>query len=86
MSETLLIHYNKETPGQATWSTCNDEGELTAKITSGPLQELAELAGRYPAVVLLNSQCLHINQLRLPTQNQQKVLKAVPLKNSLPKI
>lgn len=78
MSETLLIHYNKELPGHATWSLCNDEGELTAKIITGPLQELSEMAGRYPAVVLLNSQCLHINQLKLPTQNQQKMLRAVP--------
>jgi general secretion pathway protein L len=78
MSETLLIHYNIEHPQHATWSMCNDEGELTGKITSGSLEELTELAGRQPNVVLLNSQCLHINQLKLPTQNMQKMLKAVP--------
>lgn len=78
MSETLLIHYNIHQPHQATWSLCNDEGELTGKITTGPLDELTDLAARYTAVVLLSSQCLHINQLQLPTQNMQKMLKAVP--------
>lgn len=78
MSETLLIHYNIDNPQQATWSLCNDEGELTGKITSGSLDDLNELAASHPAVVLLNSQCLHINQLKLPTQNMQKMLKAVP--------
>lgn len=78
MSETLLIHYNIDQPQQATWSLCNDEGELTGRITTASLDELSELATTYPAVVLLNSQCLHINQLQLPTQNMQKMLKAVP--------
>ncbi|MCK4834306.1 MAG: hypothetical protein KAT12_05995, partial [Gammaproteobacteria bacterium] len=78
MSETLLIHYNIEDSQQATWSPCNNDGELTGKITTGPLTELSEIAANRSAIVLLNSQCLHINQLQLPTQNLQKLLKAVP--------
>jgi len=78
MSETLLIHYNIDDAQQATWSLCNATGELTGKISSGPLSELAGIAADHPVVVLLNSQCLHINQLHLPTQNMQKLLKAVP--------
>ena len=78
MSETLLIHYNIEDAQQATWSTCNDEGELTGKISTGTLEELSAAEIKRPAVILLNSQCLHINQLTLPTQNLQKMLKAVP--------
>jgi len=78
MSDTLLIHYNIDDANQATWSLCNDAGELTGKITEGSLNELSELAASHPVVVLLNSQCLHINQLQLPTQNLQKMLKAVP--------
>jgi general secretion pathway protein L len=78
MSDTLLIHYNIEHPYQATWSSCNDAGELTGRITTGTLDELNASADRQHAIVLLNSQCLHINQLQLPTQNQQKMLKAVP--------
>ena len=78
MSDTLLIHYNIENPHHATWSPCNDAGELTGKITSGTLQQLSAAASTLPVVVLLNSKCLHINQLKLPTQNLQKMLKAVP--------
>ena len=78
MSETLLIHYNIEHTHQATWALCNDAGELTGKISSGTLDELSEAAANHHTVVLLNSQCLHINQLQLPTQNLQKMLKAVP--------
>ena len=78
MSETLLIHYNIDHPYQATWSLCNEAGELTSKITTGTLQELSAATERQHAIVLLNSQCLHINQLHLPTQNLQKMLKAVP--------
>ncbi len=78
MSETLLIHYNIENAHQATWALCNDTGELTGKISSGTLDELSEAAANHRTVVLLNSQCLHINQLQLPTQNLQKMLKAVP--------
>jgi general secretion pathway protein L len=78
MSETLLIHYNIEHAHQATWALCNDAGELTGKINSGTLDELSEAASNHRSVVLLNSQCLHINQLQLPTQNLQKMLKAVP--------
>lgn len=78
MSETLLIHYNIEQPQQAIWALCNDAGELTGKICHGTLNELSEEANQHHPVVLLNSQCLHINQLQLPTQNLQKMLKAVP--------
>ena len=78
MSETLLIHYNIDDAQQATWSLCNVAGELTGKISTGSLAELSAVAADHPAIVLLNSQCLHINQLQLPTQNLQKLLKAVP--------
>lgn len=78
MSETLLIHYNIEHPHQATWALCNDSGELTGRITTGPLEELKEYAAGHNNIVLLDSQCLHINRLQLPTQNLQKMLKAVP--------
>ncbi len=78
MSETLLIHYSIDKPQQATWSLCNVAGELTGKISAGSLAELSAIATDHPAIVLLNSQCLHINQLQLPTQNLQKLLKAVP--------
>ena len=78
MSDTLLIHYSIEEPHQATWALSNDAGEIIDKITTGSLEELSEIASSHPVVMLLNSQCLHINQLQLPTQNMQKMLKAIP--------
>lgn len=78
MSDTLLIHYNINQAQQATWAWCNAAGELTGIITSGSLSKLSEIAGEHSVVVLLHSQCLHINQLQLPTANVQKQLKAVP--------
>ncbi len=78
MSETLLIHFDIDKAQQASWALCNIAGELTGKITTGSLDEAGELAASHPVVILLNSHCLHINQLQLPTQNQQKILKAIP--------
>jgi len=78
MSDTLLIHYNIDNKDQASWSLCNDAGELTCKICSGSLEDVHELATAHHCVVILDSQCLHINELQLPTQNKQKMLKAVP--------
>ncbi len=78
MSDTLLVHYNINHADQATWALCNTVGELVGKINNGTLSELSEQAGTQPVIILLNSQCLHINQLQLPPTNQQKMLKAVP--------
>jgi general secretion pathway protein L len=78
MSDTLLIHYNIENRDHASWALCNDVGELTSKISSGSLAELHAISSSHISIVLLNSQCLHINELQLPTQNMQKMLKAVP--------
>ncbi len=78
MSDTLLIHYNIENKDHASWALCNDAGELTSRISSGSLAELHVISSSHISIVLLNSQCLHINELQLPTQNMQKMLKAVP--------
>jgi len=78
MSETLLIHYNPATAQQASWSLCNSEGELTMPVQTGELAELTELSRRRPIVILLHSQCLHINHLNLPAMSTQKLMRAVP--------
>jgi general secretion pathway protein L len=78
MSDTLLIHYNVEQKDHASWALCNDAGELTSKISTGSLADLHTISSNHISIVLLNSQCLHINELQLPTQNMQKMLKAVP--------
>lgn len=78
MSDTLLIHYDIENSDQASWALCNDAGELTSKISAGALTDLRAVATDHTSIVLLDSRCLHINELQLPTQNSQKMLKAVP--------
>ncbi len=78
MSETLLIHYHYASAEQASWSLCNELGELTTKISTGPLSEIASIAGTHHSIVLLDSTCLHIDSVQLPTQNTQKMLRAIP--------
>ena len=78
MSETLLIHYSHDKPAQASWALCNDAGELTTKISSGEPEHIKDIAAGHPVVMLLDSRCLHINRLQLPTQNTAKMLRAVP--------
>ena len=78
MSETLLIHYNPATAQQASWSLCNNEGELTMPVKTGELAELTELSRRRTTVILLHSQCLHINHINLPSMSAQKLMRAVP--------
>lgn len=78
MSDTLLIHYNPADPQQASWSLCNNEGELTCPVQQSALAELGEQAQQHRTVVLLHSQCLHINTINLPAMNMQKTMRAVP--------
>ncbi len=91
MSDTLLIHYRPDdghsrganAPAQATWALCNQQGELITKLCTGALDDIraSEINGIAKAshvVVLLDSHCLHINQVQLPTQNMHKMLRAVP--------
>lgn len=78
MAETLLLHFNPRDPERATWSLVNALGELTSRITTGTLEQAREFAAGRKTVVLLDSRCLHLNIVRLPTSNRQKMLRAVP--------
>jgi len=88
MSDTLLIHYspaslNADNTDIVAWALCNAQGELSTKINHGALNDIrasqtSEIANANHVVVLLDSRCLHFNQLQLPTQNTQKMLRAVP--------
>jgi general secretion pathway protein L len=78
MASTLLLHYDPTKPDYATWSHVNNQGELTSRITSGTLQEAAVVAEQHKVVVLLESTNLHLNHVRLPTSNRQKMLRAIP--------
>ena len=43
MASTLLLHYDPAKPDQATWSHVNNQGELTSRITSGSLEDPANI-------------------------------------------
>ncbi len=77
MADVLLIHYHPGN-GQTSWALANDAGELTCKISSGDLSQAAEIARQHRAIVLLDASLTHINQVKLPTQNPQKLLRAIP--------
>lgn len=78
MASVLLVHYDPAKPDQATWSHVNNQGELTSRITSGPLEQAAAAAEQHRVTVLLDSSSVHLNHVRLPTSNRQKMLRAVP--------
>lgn len=78
MANTLLLHFDPTRPDSATWSHVSNQGELTSRITSGTLQEAAAAAEQHKVVVLLDSTNVHLNHVRLPTSNRQKMLRAIP--------
>jgi general secretion pathway protein L len=78
MAGTLLLHYDPEKPDQATWSHVNNQGELTSRITSGSLADASIVARQHKVIVLLDSSNVHLNHVRLPTSNRQKMLRAIP--------
>jgi general secretion pathway protein L len=78
VTDTLLIHYNPAQVDTATWSLVNDNGELTAPLSHTSLEDIAATAAQHRTVVLLNNTLIHINQVQLPTQQRQKLLRAIP--------
>lgn len=78
MAGTLLLHFDPSKPGQATWSHVNNQGELTSRITTGSLEEAAAVAAQQKVTVLLDSSRVHLNHVRFPTSNRQKMMRAVP--------
>jgi general secretion pathway protein L len=77
MDDTLLIHFNPSR-AQASWALVNAAGELSCKISTGDLAEASALASTHRSVVLLDNILVHINSVQLPTQNRQKMLRAIP--------
>ena len=78
MASMLLLHYDPASPGQATWSHVNNQGELTSRITSGSLDDAAVVAAQHKVIVLLYSGNVHLNNVQLPTSNSQKMMRAIP--------
>jgi general secretion pathway protein L len=77
MDDTLLIHFNPSR-SEAAWALVNNSGELTSKIQQGELAEAASLASTHKSIILLDNILVHINSVQLPTQNRQKMLRAIP--------
>lgn len=78
MADTLVLHYDPDIPDQATWSHVNQHGELTSRITSGTLADAAVVAEQHKVVVLIDSANVHLNHVKLPTSNRQKMQRAIP--------
>lgn len=76
--DTLLIHFDPSTPEHATWSLVNSAGELTTMISQGSPEDATHLADKHKTVVLLDNTAVHVNTVKLPIKNRQKLLRAVP--------
>lgn len=78
MADTLLIHFNPDSPDTATWALVNNLGELTTMVSSGPVSDAATFADTHKTVVLLDNTSVHVDAIKLPVKNRQKLLRAIP--------
>ena len=77
MADSLLIHFHPDR-ATATWALVNEQGELTSRPGSGPLDETAGIARQHRTIILLDATLVHSTAVTLPTQNPQKLLRAIP--------
>lgn len=78
MADTLLIHLNPGQDDNATWSLVNSAGELATMLSSGSLDDAAIIARTHQSIVLIDSAAIHLDSVKLPIKNQQKLLRAIP--------
>lgn len=78
MADILLIHFNPDKPDIATWSLVNNAGELTTMISHGSLSDATSIAEKHKTVVLLDNTSVHVDNIKLPIKNRQKLLRAIP--------
>lgn len=78
MADTLLIHFNPEKSDSATWSLVNAAGELSTMLSHGSLSDASVVAEKHKTIVLLDSTAIHIDSVKLPIKNPQKLLRAIP--------
>ena len=78
MADTLLIHFNPEQADSAAWSLVNNAGELTTMLSHGSISDAASLAEKHKSIILLDSSAIHVDSVKLPIKNQQKLLRAIP--------
>ena len=77
MADTLLILYNPDNKDQLQWGFVNDQG-TPDKLTYGSITELSNIARGYRATLLLNSSHVNLTQVKIPSQNRQRQLQAIP--------
>ena len=78
MADLLLIHFNPEQADNCSWSLVNNAGELTTMLSHGSLGDATSIAENHKTIVLLDSTNIHIDSVKLPVKNPQKLLRAVP--------
>jgi len=78
VADTLLIHFNPAQANNATWSLVNAAGELTSMLSHGSLNDASAIAEKHKTIVLLDSTDIHLDSVKLPVKNQQKLLRAIP--------
>jgi general secretion pathway protein L len=78
MADTLLIHFKPDDIENVSWVFVDEHGKLTTKISHGPLSNISALARGRRATVLIDSSCLSLDSITMPSQNRQRQLQAVP--------
>ncbi len=78
MADTLLIHFKPGSAQHASWAFVDEQGNLTTKPDSGSLSDITTLAKGCRTTVLIDSSCINLESVNVPSQNRQRQLQAVP--------
>ena len=78
MASSLLIHYRPCLGTKLSWVLSDDQGNLQSPITSGSLADVALIAKGQHTTVLIDASCTSIESVRIPSNNRQRQLQAVP--------
>ena len=78
MADTLLIHYKPCDVQNVSWVFVDEHGKLTSKLSHGPLSDISALAKGRRTTILIDSSCVNLESVNVPSQNRQRQLQAVP--------
>ncbi|HEY9049916.1 MAG TPA: type II secretion system protein GspL [Gammaproteobacteria bacterium] len=76
MAERLLIHFKPCAAKPASWALVNERGELTTAVSEGQLSDITTTIRH--ATLLLDTSCISLDSVQIPSTNKQRQLKAVP--------
>jgi len=77
VATTLLVLYNPHNEDHAHWTFVNETGQASS-LGYGSIDNLTSIATGHRVTLLLDSSCLNIHQVKIPTQNRQRQLQAIP--------